>query len=486
MSWDDVQALLLRNAHAPAVRHLLFRVAPEARISPSSRKACLRKGGAGGEALEALKELLEDAPLTLGPGRVEGLHCTLGFTFEGLEALGMPVPYLQVFARLAPAFKQGAPSRAAHIGDTGSSAPATWDCGFREESAHVLLTLHGEADAMQAQIDRWKLTRKKERAVALRLVSDQLSGHRLGAPPGESGEWVHFGLRDGLLEHRLAGVPHLAGGKSHAMHVVDHAAGEFLLGHASDMGANPFLLPLAPKEVRGLFRNSSFGVLRKMEQDVQRFEQAVERWVVVAQQEEQLKVSTDWVKAKLSGRWPSGEAIRPGQFAPGQGKPADEFLVDFTKDKEATGCPWFAHVRRMDARGHAGAGPRPRSLLRRSMPYGPAAWDAQAQPGPRGLLGLFFCGSLEDQFELLVGQWSNGPPPGRPAIEAASDPLAGHHPDGVAKALIPLGGGKMLPLAGFSDWTQTRGTLYTWHPDGTALKRILCEEYVEKDDAPWL
>lgn len=512
MSWDDVQSILLRNAHATAVRHLIFRVAPRAWAKEDTREERQRRArnprgtpGRGGDALGHLKRLLKATPLTVGDRAVEGLHCSLGFTYDGLEALGMPLKFLQLFARLAPAFRAGASARAAQLGDTGVSAPSGWEAAFRRENAHVLLTLHGTVAAIEAQMQAWERMEEElagqrgkngdDEGSPLLLVSDELLGQRLGAPSGKPGEWVHFGYRDGLVEHRIAGVPSLASHKPNV--VIPHAPGEFLLGHRNDVGANRFHLPLAPDHVRKFFHNSSFGVLRKIEQDVHRFEQSVTRWLQDARAEVNTrnpddKIRREWVKAKLCGRWPTGEPIQPGQDQAPPGKhPEDhedprDFVIDFAADQEATGCPWFSHVRRMDAQGHAGPTQRPRSLLRRGMPYGPPNWDGNPDTHSRGLLGLFFCASLEDQFELLVGQWSNGSPPGRPVTDAASDPLAGHHADPRAAAVVPLPGGRELLLTGFSDWTRTRGTVYTWHPRGDSLERILVQEYGDKDDEPWL
>jgi deferrochelatase/peroxidase EfeB len=466
VSWADVQALLLRPSTAKSVAHLMLRVAP----------------GRGGEALETLKALRQAAPLTLGAELpAAGIHCSWGFTYRGLEALGMPSAYLRVFARLAPAFKQGAQARAAQLGDTGPSASSGWDDAFTLDRTHVVLTWHGEREPIDQLVQEWTDYLRPDAALVLVTA---LHGDRLGAPRDRVGEWVHFGFRDGLVEHRIAGVER-AHQPSSEVEVVQHAAGEFLLGYANDQGANAFGLPLAPAEWREFFHDSSFGVLRKMEQDVPLFEAAVQGWLQSAQAAAGPQVTSDWVKAKLCGRWPTGQVIRPGQLAPPSPGSDADFRLDFEQDAQATGCPWSAHVRRMDARGHAGGVGRQRSLLRRGMPYGPAYWDGE-QAVPRGILGLFFCASLEDQFELLLGQWANGSPPGRPARDAAADPLAGRHGDADAAALVPLPGGQALRLAGFGAWTRTLGSTYTWHPRHAALARILVQEYAKKDEAPWL
>lgn len=472
--WKEVQALVLRPAHADAVAHLVLRVAPER----------------GGEALKQLELLLQEAPLTLGdetPAR--DLHCTLGFSYRGLEALGMPPQYLRVFSRLAPAFKQGAPLRAARMGDSGTSAPEGWLPGFALDQAHVLLTLHGAKVDVDKRVATWAL-RQGQGSALVRVAL--LEGERLGAPPGESGQWVHFGYRDGLVDHHIEGVQRSLAplhAKGHAERVA-HAAGEFLLGHPNDDDFNPFALPRAPSEVREFFHDSSFGVLRPMRQEVHQFAQAVRTWRDEARQV-LAGASDQWVKAKLCGRWPSGEAIRPGQSQPVPG----DMRLDFENDKEGTGCPWSSHVRRMDARGHENALQRQRILLRRGMPYGPAKWpgqdtdpvDAKDDGKERGLLGLFFCASLEDQFEQLLGQWAHGAPPGGPPGSLASDPFAAQNGDASAAALVPMtGAAPPLALRGFQSWTRTLGTVFTWHPDGAAVGRILREDYLPAEEGPWL
>jgi len=196
-------------------------------------------------------------------------------------------------------------------------------------------------------------------------------------------------------------------------------------------------------------------------------------------------VTTDWVRAKLCGRWPNGKVLRPGQLAPAK---CDDFAIDFAGDDQGVGCPWAAHVRRMNSRGNpAGdAHQRERPLVRRGTPFGAAMWRDPNPDLERGLLGLFFCASLEDQFEHLLGHWANRRPLGAPDLSQAKDPLMGQHEDAEAALLLPQAAGAPLALKGFSPWTQTLGTLYAWHPSGLVLQRILDQDYLQPaDEEPW-
>ena len=475
MNADGIQALILRPAVGPAVRHLVLRVVP----------------GGGGVALAQLQRMLSDAPLATGPGEVSTpVHCTLGFSFLGLRMLSLPEAYLRVFSRLAPAFAIGAPLRAGRVGDGGASAPTHWRDGFRLDQAHVVVTLHGAAHVLDALVARWRsglLISSADQVQAGLLLVDELRGQRLGAPPGRHGEWVHFGYRDGLTDHVIAGIGQpRAPDTASPLTLTPQAAGEFLLGRSDNNGTNRFALTTAPDEVRAFFHDSSFGVLRPMAQDTALFEATVRRWAAEAQAHLGHVVSEDWVRAKLCGRWPSGEVLRPGQFVPRR----DDYRTDFPADPDGTGCPWFAHVRRMDPRGHRPADRRPRPLLRRGIPYGPATWDAVADGDvsvDRGLLGLFFCADIEAQFEELVGAWANDGPPGAPRGRQAHDPLAGWHDDPFARLQMPLPGALPLTLRGLAPWTRTVGCLYAWYPTRAACQRLLAEDYVPAEESePWL
>ena len=84
----------------------------------------------------------------------------------------------------------------------------------------------------------------------------------------------------------------------------------------------------------------------------------------------------------------------------------------------------------------------------------PSIEDGQrVLPGHRGLLGHFFCASIEDHFEHLVSQWANRPPLGFAAADRALDPLAGSRQDGDAALGVPLRGKTTQWLRGFSAWT---------------------------------
>jgi Dyp-type peroxidase family len=388
----------------------------------------------------------------------------IGFTFKGLQQLQLPSVYLRAFQDRAPAFAEGAYRRAAHrLADTGPSAAELWEASFRPHTTHLLLTLH--ADTV-AELDQAQATLQ------------QLAGDAF-APEGWTAAFqgshlnhdrkkrrIHFGYLDGITNPLVNGL------HAHAAHYAElkiapqfHAPGEFLLGHDNDEGYNRWLLSSEDEPVRQFFANGSFSVFRKMAQDTAAFESFVDKAASDAP-------SADYVRAKLLGRWHDGrvlDATSPNQPGPDHTPQTNAELndFDFSADKQGLGCPFGAHIRRMNPRADPVVPFRRRPLLRRGIPYGPAGGGADSD---RGLLGLFFCASLEDQFEHLVSEWGNKNPFGTGIQGTAKDPLIGNHEGDGGQYDIPVAGGVNKPLTGFTPFVTTRGTLYTMFPSLPALR----------------
>ena len=168
----------------------------------------------------------------------------------------------------------------------------------------------------------------------------------------------HFGFRDGISNPVIEGFPP---GKENT-----HAPGEFLLGYRNDQKFNPWLLinpwpkpnpwlrPLNPApQLTEFFRNGSFAAFRQLEQDVRRFNASVEGWAIQLGGGQDLEKWREYVRAKLAGRWWNGEIVQPGQSDPPArcgGYPRTSKLndFDFSEDPRAHGCPFGAHIRRMN------------------------------------------------------------------------------------------------------------------------------------------
>ena len=404
----DVQRIVLRGTPWQAARHLLI-------------DFC------GKSPLRALNLLLQHLPpASAGAAANPRVQISLGLTRRGLEHAWVPDHVLASLALKAPAFWSGAALRAAsQLGMAGRNAPTNWEPHFAYGAVDAVLSLH--ADDTKALRRILVEIKSEARTAGLRLVALPAAA-ALKAPAGMADkggarpQWVHFGFLDGLSRVGIKGRPSesaQAGSDPSSR----HEAGEFVLGHLQDSGANPWVsgpgLRVWPEEVRELFHNGSFGVLQQIQQEVRAFED------YVADKAKASGLDVRELKGKLCGRYPDGLPLA----APDAKDPRADF--GYVADPDGMRCPFGSHIRRMNPRRHRLAdGPAPqgpalghdedlahfsrsRALLRRGMPYGPAwARGATGSEPERGLIGQFFCASIEDQYEHLLGQWAERVPMG--------------------------------------------------------------------------
>lgn len=446
LDFSEIQKLIVKAYPKAQVRHFVLRIS-DGEKGRVFLERLLQKGWI--TAASIADESLKTEPCLLN----------IGFTYRGLEQLRLPRSHLNVFHEKARAFVESAYLRAARrLADYGNSAAEHWQESFKLNFAHVLVSIYADDNRILTQ-----------RTADLKLLSHDCGLDGWDAPldgcrlPGNRGE-VHFGFRDGVSKVSIADIPPGSGG---------HQPGEFLLGYANDAKFNPWLLATRP-DLADFFRNGSFAAFRKIEQHEAQFRDYVNTWSI------RLNVSREYVMAKLCGRWPNGMVMTKDSpsSAPAVWRKTsgDEDLdkiddFDFSDDPRGVGCPFGAHIRRMNPRSDPVVPFRTRPLIRRGIPYGPA-FGRGTENAERGLLGLFFCASLEDQFEHLLAEWGDKNPLGPPSKGNATDPLAGNHGDLNAVFDIPGADGKSQQLTGFTQFTRTRGTLYAFYPSISALKQI--------------
>ena len=384
---------------------------------------------------------------------------SIGFTYRGLQALGVPDRYLNELRVKAPAFCEGAPARAAlRLGDAGPCAAERWEPMFAFDRAHVLISIHGPnrgvVDAMAERLADTGGGRAGFKGWDGALPAEHLTKDR-------KNRTVHFGFRDNLARPRV-----VVEKEFDLCNLRDqrHRAGELVLGYLNDEQFNRWDNALTAPDVAQFFRNGSFAVLRKIEQNEKAFNDYLD------EQARALHVTTDYLKAKLCGRWPKGARVMPGHDLAEPPEPKLEDDFDFTDDKQGFGCPFGAHIRRTNPRGDPIAPTRLRPLFRRGMPYGPKYCDGTKHE-KRGLIGLFFCASIEDQFEVVMSEWVEKKPMGPRNRGNSKDPLVGHHDD-EAFFHIPQENGPGIKLTGFEPFVTTRGTLYALFPSLSALRDI--------------
>jgi Dyp-type peroxidase family len=326
----------------------------------------------------------------------------LALTAGGLEALGVSEAARATFSR---EFRAGMAARAEVLGDTGRSAPGSWDGGLGTGAAHVLATVNAQ-NSGQLENELRDFRARVEEA-SLTIVHEE---HARLLPSARE----HFGYADGFAQPAIegsneektagGGVPE-PNGRWRPL-----APGEFILGYPDeDSRDDPRLLPSAPADPLG--RSGTYMVWRKLYQDVLLYRRTLRE---AARQYED--GDEEMLAAKVVGRWRDGT---PLVFSPDAPDPAFDASAPGANgfrygDVDADGrrCPFGAHIRRSnprDALGFDGQLSFRHRIIRRGMPYGPPLpLDATEDDGrDRGLVFVCFNASISRQFEGVQIQWLN-------------------------------------------------------------------------------
>jgi deferrochelatase/peroxidase EfeB len=450
----DIQGFILRTYAMPILRVLTLKVTqPEA-----ARQFLGTLVGCGNDRHPQI------AIATATGWTVKPQYClNIGLTYTGLAALGLPPSSLTSFPE---EFAAGAAARAERVGDTGSSSPAHWKDPFACPDLHILLFLFAETeDALEQASSQLQAMYTRDGALSL------LSTQEARSLPGNV---AHFGYRDGFAQPTIeGGLPALMPDA-----LPKAPAGEFLLGHPSQY--KDFSYPVPVPEALG--RNGSFLAFRILAQDCHGFEQ------FLTEAEHRTGLDRELVAAKLCGRWRNGTPLSlspdsQNELIPLEKRnsfdyvPSDSVPNAFD-DSRGYRCPLGSHIRRMNPRSSivAGSGGLKHRIMRRGLPYGPPYDPAHPGDGiERGLLGLFICVSLKDQFEFLMSAWAND---GNfaPGLHDTRDPIIGNNGSDASSDstfLIPIEGQKLpIELIGLSRFVTCRGAAYCFLPAVAAIRYI--------------
>ena len=403
--------------------------------------------GKSSEALVVFLEWLRDQVTTAAPwktGKPDSI-INVAFTYEGLAACGVPVMTLSGFPS---EFREGMRERRQLLGDSHDydKWDDAWKPGIKGGTVHLLLihmarydASHGDYNAEQQRVrDRLdafhRQLQSRGKRAGLKILQhphqhegeDHLDWLPVGQwpePPSANNadqplisglQREHFGFADGLSDPIFDGQD----GDHIDLHVVGRgkrsrdgnwlplATGEFLLGYPDEAQEQP----PAPRPY-DFSRNCTFMVYRKLNQNIEVFEQyidkAAQQYVNYLQQapdigqpavsgeplnsqkrndaaESEPKIinnlqdqaitllqARETLKAKMMGRWPDGTplVVAPDwaswQERQDKIKKARETgdatalnryrqeLVDFTyleTDRDGQRCPLGSHIRRTNPR----------------------------------------------------------------------------------------------------------------------------------------
>jgi Dyp-type peroxidase family len=372
LEFDDIQHILLTRTPAITGRYefLTFDTA------------------AGGRAwLSELVDLVPSATAAQATMDESDRWITLAFTWNGLRALGVSEESLATFP---DAFREGMPSRASILGDTGANAPENWVGGLAGDDLHAIAILFSRNDEQC----RTSIENHNELLARTDGVRS-LSFLDLNATPPFNYAHDHFGFRDRLSQPAIKGSGEdPTPGSGDALE-----PGEFILGYPDENGP---VADLPVPEV--LSRNGSYMAYRRLEEHVAVFRDYL-------RENSDDPASEELLAAKFMGRWRSGA---PLVLAPDADDPelgADPMRNnDFNYkelDPHGYACPLGSHARRLNPRDTAHYLNR-RRMIRRGATYGPALPEGAPDDGvDRGIAAFIICADLVRQFEFAQNVWIN-------------------------------------------------------------------------------
>lgn len=446
---NDLQGMVLGNiAGYRLVRHLIFS-APGA---------------------EALRRFVgEIRPLLLfgtnKPTTAHGWVANISFAAGAMARLLPP----ETYGKLESAFR--APPDAERIGDIGSSAPSKWWEGqFRGDQVSCFVHVHAVGEK-QLESATAEILEEACAAGLTELIprasGGRLDGAFLGFGPAGKGARLHFGYVDGLSNGKVAwdGAPS-------PERPIDHRS--VVIGHYDDH------YPCAParEPAAAVLRDSSYLVFRWIYQDVAVFERFLTAKAPALFPSLPKAQARELLAAKIMGRWRDGTPLCLSPDSPAPERCEEGFA--FAEDLQGLACPVSSHIRVMNPRDQQLSGMSAITgvpqIVRRGMPYGPELKGEADDGVDRGILGIFVCASIREQFMRLAawGQRNNFSD-AFPAHGRDQDALIGNRavPGATREFRIPrtaAGGGT---ATGLPDFIRTKATQYLLMPSGQTLSRLV-------------
>ncbi len=399
---DDIQGYIIRGyAHMQYSRFVLLQIqdAEEARTW-----------------LNGIAESITPATHIPSKHNLPANNLNIAFTSPGLSKLGMVKENVQTFN---PEFVSGMVTdhRRRILGDINSNAPEGWNWGGPEnDTIHMMLMVFGKTK--EGCLDYYESLKNVYLANGIKEIIP-LDGQTL------SKNREHFGFRDGISQPVIKGSGRIAPEDDMIK------AGEFILGYRNEYNVfpdSPLIaieqgnMNLLPADGEGsgkkdLGRNSSYLVLRQMEQDVKSF------WTFMndntknedgsVNRDESIKLA-----AKMMGRWPGGAPVTKFPDKDPGGDNHDNDFGYAVHDKEGLNCPLGSHLRRCNPRDSLEDERKKESvkltkkhrIMRRARLYGEPYMGSPSDTTPNGEVGLLFnCfnADISRQFELIQYTWAN-------------------------------------------------------------------------------
>jgi deferrochelatase/peroxidase EfeB len=349
---------------------------------------------------------------------------------------------------------------------------ATYWAGMEPGRMHCLVSSWAdtsvEDEALAAKVAGWAAD-----CCVRELLVTPWGAQIKGALLGGNSPRVHFGYRDGITKAEIDWAVDAPADRARDYRniVVGYGTADF------PSSPNTYSSNAPTRQEAVVFaRDGSYLAFTLIKQEVAAFnaylEEQAQRLLGPGAGAEAVAAKVEWLAAKFMGRWRDGQPLAR--------VPEGELnAFDFSDDQKGLCCPMTAHIRITNPRSQPLGplkGPVP-VIARRGMPYGPemTGGEGQVEAGtPRGLIGLFMCADLTEQFVKLV-KWMNQSdfsPAFLPRVRD-EDPLMGNGKieQATREFEIPTEQGP-LTLKGLPNFTRTLGTAFFFLPSMSALQRI--------------
>ncbi|HYI12642.1 MAG TPA: hypothetical protein VEK57_26560 [Thermoanaerobaculia bacterium] len=446
---SNVQGLIVRGYTHPYSTHMLFHF-PSRGAAAAFVQALLPYLQSGEDWGDAKPVMLLNISLTCN-----GIQAATALTSNDL--VQFPITF-----RLGP---ESSDSQQA-LFDLGGSAPANWWAkNFKTADLHCVVHTYAlDAASMDAIVTHVANAAQTAGVTELFALAGNLRLVQVQLPD----EKIHFGYRDGISEPALSWPVE---GEPYDSSTLDN----FVIGYPT---GSPFAPGPSGNNAAGQFaKDGCYNAFRIIAQDVAGFEKFLDDTApaVTAKLGMSTADAREWIAAKLVGRWRNGSPLEISPDAPDPATCESEGF-GYLLDMDGMKCPFAAHTRVSNPRDQQlfpADEPVPR-IIRRGAPYGaPADVDPNAD---RGLIGLFLCGALAAQFELVYG-WMNQNTFSQvfsPNFDTQDAVLANRQVAGVDTSFtMPTAKGAIQVT--LPQFLTTRGTAYCLLPSIASLEAVAAQ-----------
>ena len=289
-----------------------------------------------------------------------------------------------------------APSTVDDLGLTGIHTPENWWAPDTDPTAfHIAMLCYFQdtpqkeeclreirASAAECHLTEWQFQSFDDKALS-------------GTIPDEGN--LHFGFRDGISKVKIdwqdTGAPDTVNFR------------EVLLGYGNHTYPTN---PIYPGPWNDFVRDGTYLNLAWLYQDVAAFNTFLKDNKDAALPHSSESDPEDWLAAKMMGRWRDGSALA---LYPDKRPDSTDLNNDFgyRDDPKGITTPLFSHIRvcnprdqQLSAANQSRFSGGPPRLVRRGFSYGPTLEGTEDDGRDRGLIGVFACARINEQFYTVL------------------------------------------------------------------------------------